>query len=197
MAIYRAEHGEILRGSRKDDEFLLTFRSQFSELIKKEYYRKKTVADRTPIGRIVASALLRQLSFSTLRNVHWAIFFLSTGTFYSLWKRAVGIKYVTIRPQTNTKIAILFKIIGVTVLLQYVLKFVLAVRYDVLKSMRRQPWTPNPGRRQSTRTPCGHLYCYGCILFHSEHSGLEPDLGQCPQCRFQFELRCLIPILNL
>ncbi|KAI6235629.1 hypothetical protein M3Y95_00072000 [Aphelenchoides besseyi] len=299
MQTYRAEQSEILRASRKDDEFLHMFQLQLSDTVKnlcgdamwirmykylqsttnlfyhfattmsgvqtlgeeylgliqvssrsrvqlpvwwrsflwsgieafgpqfvdhqlktlkqkdENYYQSKRVTDRTPIGRIVLSAILRQLSFSTLQNIHWAIFFLSTGTFYSVWKRALNIKYVTIRPQTNTKIGVLFKIIGITVLLQYLLKIAFAIRYDISRSLFRHSESVQSKLPPSSDTengfycdiclnsedpvssPCGHIYCYGCILFHSQHSGLDSSLGQCPQCRFQFELRSLIPILNL
>ncbi|KAI6201221.1 hypothetical protein M3Y96_00818600 [Aphelenchoides besseyi] len=147
-----------------------------------DYYQSKSVTDRTPIGRIVLSAILRQLSFSTIQNIHWAIFFLSTGTFYSVWKRALNIKYI----------GILFKIIGITVLLQYLLKITFAIRYDISRSLFRPSESVQSKLPPSSDTengfycdiclnsedpvssPCGHIYCYGCILFHSQHSGLDP-----------------------
>lgn len=70
------------------------------------YYQRKTLDDRTPILRIIASALLRHLTFGVIQRLHLAAFYLFASRFYSIWKRIVGIQYVTIRPQTDVKVFI-------------------------------------------------------------------------------------------
>lgn len=68
------------------------------------YYQKQTITDRTPILRVIASALLRHLTFGVIKRLHLAAFYLFASNFYSIWKRLIGIKYVTIRPQSDAKV---------------------------------------------------------------------------------------------
>jgi hypothetical protein len=69
------------------------------------YYQKQTSTSRVPLMRIISSTLLRHLTFATIQRLHLAVFYLFASKFYSIWKRFAGIKYVTIRPQTDVKVS--------------------------------------------------------------------------------------------
>lgn len=68
------------------------------------YYQRQTNTSRIPLIRIVASALLRCLTFGIIQRLHMAVFYLFAGHFYSIWKRVASIQYVTIRPQTDIRV---------------------------------------------------------------------------------------------
>ncbi|KAH7731608.1 tryptophanyl-tRNA synthetase [Aphelenchoides avenae] len=42
--------------------------------------------------------------------------------------------------------------------------------------------------------PCGHLFCYECIVQHASSTDAPPDEGLCPQCRFTFPLCKIAPM---
>ncbi|CAD5214974.1 unnamed protein product [Bursaphelenchus okinawaensis] len=176
-----------------------------------EYYRKQSLSSKVPIGRVVLSVLLKQLSFGSIQRLHWALFYLFGGNFYSLWKRISQTHFMTLNSETNVKMHSIFRIIGGTALLAFVLNLVFAVRRELLKRQRtrsdleehRVP--PKDGaffcdicleNGEPVSTPCGHVFCFDCIVFHSENADLDANKGQCPQCRFQFYLRSVIPLIN-
>jgi hypothetical protein len=70
------------------------------------YYQRQTSNSRIPLLRIIASALLRHLTFGVIQRLHLAVFYLFASKFYSIWKRFTGIKYVTIRPETDFRVSI-------------------------------------------------------------------------------------------
>lgn len=74
------------------------------------YYQKQTATSRVPLMRIIASTLLRHLTFGIIQRLHLAVFYLFASKFYSIWKRMSGIKYVTVRPQTDVRVNCSFKI---------------------------------------------------------------------------------------
>jgi peroxin-10 len=225
METYLAERSEILRASRKDDEFLDDLQAQISELVKRIgsdaiwiraykyfvpatkliyhmatslldaqtlgeeylglvqvqnqspvelpsiwrrllwavsescgplalerkleewkqrdelYYQRRSSTDRVPLGRTIGSVLLRHLTMGAIQRLHWALFYLAASRFFSVWKRVAGIKYVTVRPQSDVKMNLIFKLIGASFLIQFLLSIGFAVRKDILRMrmLRMEP----------------------------------------------------------
>lgn len=45
-------------------------------------------------------------------------------------------------------------------------------------------------------TPCGHIFCWDCILEHAKIEHMENGIGKCLNCRFEFLLNRVVPLLN-
>lgn len=70
-----------------------------------KYFSRQMSLKQVPIGRVILSALLKSLNFSTIQRLHWAVFYLFGGKFYSIWKRISNIQFVSLRPETNIRVS--------------------------------------------------------------------------------------------
>ncbi|TKR78229.1 hypothetical protein L596_019070 [Steinernema carpocapsae] len=148
--------------------------------------------------------------------VHMAVFYLY-GSFYSISKRLAGIRYLSMRPQSNIEASKLYKFLGIVSTLQSIMTISTLVASLVTSNPnsdghRRRSLSKENGTFFSASkfrcpicldssppaaTPCGHLFCWNCIIEHA-HGGDNADgLSPCPQCRSMFHPNRIVPLLNL
>ncbi|VDK60268.1 unnamed protein product [Anisakis simplex] len=159
-------------------------------------------------------------------RLHIAIFYLY-GSYYSLSKRFSGISYLSLRPQTNLQASRLLKFIAYLTVLQFSIAVVSWIyenffcqllehdkRVDIdsendseLIELGESEQSTSELTRfscgicQSTHypscLPCGHLYCWYCIIQHAhECSLIQERQPYCPHCRSSFEASRVVPLLN-
>ncbi|KAI0228345.1 Peroxisome biogenesis factor 10 [Lamellibrachia satsuma] len=130
-----------------------------------------------------------------LQRCHLAAFYLN-GLFYHLAKRVTGIYYVMVRKQTGSNTGRNYRLLGWLAVLQ----LTLLIAHQCYKASTSQPTTSpcQPSRsinmehqlstdnkcslclefcNQTTATPCGHLFCWHCIMQWCTVK------SQCPLCR--------------
>uniref|UniRef100_A0A8C6NP49 RING-type E3 ubiquitin transferase n=1 Tax=Nothobranchius furzeri TaxID=105023 RepID=A0A8C6NP49_NOTFU len=154
-----------------------------------------------------------QQSVGLLHRLHVALFYISS-SFYQLSKRAAGIRYVRVMGPggTDASIRSSYRLLGTVSLLQLLVSVCLQLQNFRRRQRARQEWklhrklspqrTPssNPraarcilcleARRNSTSTPCGHLFCWECI---TEWCNTK---AECPLCREKFPPHRLVFLRN-
>jgi len=147
-------------------------------------------------------------------KLHLGLFFLK-GMFYELSKRFTKIRYIFVKQPQNHDIS--YNKIGQILLLQMLLQFVqFAVKLGVDFHNRNKPKKPfrssqentseeNEGedvneneicglcyekRKNPSVTPCGHLFCWDCIV---KNCVIKPE---CPQCRQFCPARKVVRLRN-
>ncbi|GFO46359.1 peroxisome biogenesis factor 10-like [Plakobranchus ocellatus] len=190
-----------------------------SSLLKLEHLlQSSTSVNLTPAARetlLNVLPLIRR-AVTVLHRCHLAMFYVH-GIFYHIAKRLTGIHYIQYMTR-NTSASTLrpFQILGYLSLLQLASSFLVQLGYLIL-ALRSQGGSQNSSethsyveadtsgmnipanekcplclgqRRQSTLTPCGHLYCWRCI-----HEWCVAK-QECPLCRDQFPVSRLIALQN-
>ncbi|KAI1729186.1 PAXNEB protein domain-containing protein [Ditylenchus destructor] len=129
-------------------------------------------------------------------NLHKSIFFALHSKFYTVPRRLSSISYVSLRPQTNT-ISRLFFFMAISVIVQCILvitfKLIEAKRISIRENMHNQLSSGKTNKKISTNnamavpqnsrvcsiclmnkspicTPCGHTFCWDCIVEYAETS---------------------------
>nr|XP_016933444.2 peroxisome biogenesis factor 10 [Drosophila suzukii] len=159
---------------------------------------------------------LRQ-SPSYVKALHKSLFYLDASK-YQLSKRTTGINYVLIRHWLQPEFSLYgYKILGVITFLQ--VSFSLAISgWDAWREHKRQqleaikqtgkkflqrglsvrhadPDAPQcilclEPRSNSSLTPCGHIFCWSCLLEWLE------ERDECPLCRESLKKSQVIPLQN-
>ena len=150
-----------------------------------------------------------------LYKLHMGIFFLK-GVFYEISKRFSNIRYIFVRPPQKHNIE--YNKIGQILLLQIGLQFIqFAITFisdflqrnkprKIIKSTENLQLNENDEsqhineneicglcydkRKSASVTPCGHLFCWECII---KNCVIKPE---CPQCRQYCPARKIIRLRN-
>ncbi|XP_061590751.1 peroxisome biogenesis factor 10 [Cololabis saira] len=156
---------------------------------------------------------MAQQSLTFLHRLHVATFYI-TSSFYQLSKRAAGISYLRVVGQSGDDATIrrCYRVLGAISLLQLLVTVSLQLNNFRQRQRARQEWklhrrlspervqSSNPRaarcilclevRRNSTSTPCGHLFCWECI---TEWCNTK---AECPLCREKFPPHRLVFLRN-
>ncbi|RWS24318.1 peroxisome biogenesis factor 10-like protein [Leptotrombidium deliense] len=142
-----------------------------------------------------------------VNRCHLVLFYFF-GTYYDLSKRVTGIKYTAIHSWLSSSSSkYLYKILGSLTMLQlvfsilfqyYSVSLIANTENDASSSvMHLEPGTPKDRcslclskRKDSTTTPCGHLFCWFCIC---EWIQIK---GECPLCRQKVQPSELVFLQN-
>lgn len=171
---------------------------------------------RTNNDNLPNSVELLEEVVGTANQLHLALFYLY-GVYQWLGKRFTGIKYLMVQYDNWSPVANPYKLLGLLILLQLAIRLgkwlkdwlmPAANNSEVSKwrneSLRHQKSKPDvdeidetlkcslcfEGCVSPTVPPCGHLYCWNCIM------EWITDKNQCPVCRRVVQPRELVPLQN-
>lgn len=164
---------------------------------------------------------IRSTGIPQLYRIHLAFFYIF-GVYYNISRRTVGIRYLSLNPQTDLKALKVYKFLGFLTLAQTALSLTLwlvsAVESERSKGRRKSSGTGTDGSvkegsvqdddfahswfrcsvclegKSPSTTSCGHLFCWRCI---QEHALTANGDAHCPHCRAVFEPSQVVPLLNL
>ncbi|XP_013880183.1 peroxisome biogenesis factor 10 [Austrofundulus limnaeus] len=157
------------------------------------------------------AVLVVQQGVALLHRLHLALFYLHS-SFYHLSKRTAGVRYLRVMGPSgvdDSSIRRSYLLLGVFSVLQLLVSVVLQVHSFRQRQRARQEWrvyrklSPQHSvssaprcilclepRRNSTCTPCGHLFCWECI---TEWCNTK---AECPLCREKFQPQRLVFLRN-
>lgn len=144
--------------------------------------------------------------FSFLSQFHLALFY-THGAYYHVAKRLTGLRYVMVKygmPENITQSSP-YKYLGWIMGMQIMIKLT-----DRMQQLRRSSWNSSklsPGTsiktssslqcmlclntcKSETSTPCGHIFCWECIVDWSR------EKEECPLCRSSILPRQLVCLQN-
>ncbi|KAK5602104.1 hypothetical protein CRENBAI_016741 [Crenichthys baileyi] len=154
-----------------------------------------------------------QQSVALLHRLHVALFYISS-SFYDMSKRAAGISYLRVMGPNgdDSTIRRSYRLLGTISFLQLLITVCLQLNNFRQRQRARQGWrlyrnlspqhsaSSSPtaprcilcleARRNSTCTPCGHLFCWECI---TEWCNTK---AECPLCREKFLPHRLVFLRN-
>lgn len=149
-------------------------------------------------------------SFQYIHKIHLIVFYLN-GNYYHLSKRLTQIRYISLN-RTDTQSVKIYKVLGYLSLIQLCLSLwtrLATITKSLQKSNRRLESTSEPTsvkpsedllapkcslclekRRNTSLTPCGHLFCWYCI-----HEWLQMK-NECPLCREHLQSSRIVLLQN-
>ncbi|XP_011212741.2 peroxisome biogenesis factor 10 [Bactrocera dorsalis] len=163
--------------------------------------------------------VLRILYFSPqyIKALHKSLFYVHSGK-YQISKRFTGLNYVLIRHWLQPEFSLYgYKILGVITFLEVTVSLIInAYEYwkehkrkklENINSSSRRPINTErnansekseapqcilclDSRTNTTLTPCGHLFCWNCILDWLD------ERDECPLCREKLKKSSVIPLQN-
>ncbi|VDN03534.1 unnamed protein product [Thelazia callipaeda] len=148
-----------------------------------------------------------------LFRLNKALFYIY-GTYYHISRRLVGWQYISLCPQLNNEAFTYFRLLGAIIVAQIILDATIWIKKEwkniTWKEARTntcQPSSLEISRKDNSLltsssfcclicsqynkppvcTPCGHLFCWDCILKHIQYTSLQRNSSSfCPHCRQQF-----------
>uniref|UniRef100_A0A0R3RPD3 tryptophan--tRNA ligase n=1 Tax=Elaeophora elaphi TaxID=1147741 RepID=A0A0R3RPD3_9BILA len=166
-------------------------------------------------------ASIRQSGIPVLYRLNLALFYLF-GTYYCISKRLIGLHYVSFRAQSNYQALFYFRLFGAINIAQIIVSAAIWVREElrrqhseeeiaefrlsesVEKSEEQDDLLPYSSFRCSLCwqynkppicIPCGHLFCWNCILKHIQFTATNSEVAFCPQCREEFHQSRVVVIM--
>ncbi|KAG1968701.1 peroxisome biogenesis factor 10 [Pimephales promelas] len=184
----------------------------WSPLSRVRFWIRRAVGILTETQRksLIQLVFALQQGITLLYRLHVAVFYIS-GAFYHIGKRAAGVSYLRVGNVSgdDPKISNGYRLLGALSVLQ--LGVTLTLQFNNLKQRQRarQEWKQHRNllpsrqvsessprssrcilcleeRRNTTCTPCGHLFCWECI---TEWCNTKTE---CPLCREKFQPHRLV-----
>jgi peroxin-10 len=149
---------------------------------------------------------------TTLHSIHDCLFFLNS-KYYEITNRLSGVRYINVFPSNEAQFN--YKLVGYIIILTMAIKSVafgksVARQMKVISSpgqLREEESTAEiqgeasepaldckicfDARKSVSSTPCGHLFCWDCILRYAQVK------YECPICRAPVQPKEIIRIANL
>ncbi|KAI9348372.1 Pex12 amino terminal region-domain-containing protein [Pilaira anomala] len=149
---------------------------------------------------------LQDFFTKNVRPVHLAIFYFF-GAYYSFSKRFAGIRYIFTRQLGLHEQRVGYEVLGVLITLQLLIQAGLAARKRIINAQLEKEIEAEKvltyeqlqtlkcalcleQRTVTTTTPCGHLFCWNCVVEWCQN---KPE---CPLCRSSVNISHLVPLNN-
>ncbi len=184
------------------------------EAISARFVTKKSQSRFRLYLRAIAAAMPSSSELMVLAySLHDCLFF-SNSRYYEVANRIAGMRYINVFPSNESQFN--YRFVAYTILATLALKFLGFVQSAVsnAKNMSRsfgsvpeeegtalQDAETNQGvldckicfepRKNTASTPCGHLFCWDCILKYAQIK------AECPICRAQVQPKHLVRVANL
>ncbi|RIA93300.1 Pex12 amino terminal region-domain-containing protein [Glomus cerebriforme] len=188
-----------------------------SELRRRTKPRKKQTHNdqsRGPIHNLLPK--LQTFLKNHVHAIHLSIFYFY-GAYYCLSMRATGIRYIFTRQLGSHEQRLGYEILGFLLVVQFIIqaylyqknriKGIFTWANELIRDESDLTFTSTEGltpqeiaarkcilclspRKNTTATPCGHLFCWTCIV---ECCNNKPE---CPLCRQYVNISHLLPIYN-